>query len=241
MTYQKKKIVHSINLKVEANSITALIGESGSGKSSILKVILGIISKKKGYVVDGELILKNRPLLPGKEKTIQPVFQDPSLYFNRLWTMKECLLEPFYFKGIPAEKAEDILFTSLKIFSLQGVNLLNKPSQFSGGELQRLSILRAFFYDPEILLMDEPVSGLDRLVLQDTIQFLHTLRREKNITFFIVSHDLEFIESIANYIYVLHKGEIVEDGTTEEILKNPKKEYTQILLSSRNLHGLKKE
>lgn len=239
--FQKKKIVHSINIKVEPNSITALIGESGSGKSTILKVLLGIISNKNGYSLEGELFLKNRTLIPGKEKSIQPVFQDPSLYFNRSWTMKECLLEPFYFKRVPREKAEEVLLTSLTIFSLQGVNLQNSPSQFSGGELQRLSILRAFFYDPEILLMDEPVSGLDRLVLLDTIEFLHTLKREKHLTIFVVSHDLEFIESIANYIYIIHKGEIVEEGSTKEIFQSPKKEYTQILLSSRNLDGLKKE
>ncbi len=236
---QKKKIVHSINLKMESNSTTALIGESGSGKSTILKVLLGIVSKENGYNLEGDLIFKGRALNPGREKSIQPVFQDPSLYFNRSWTMRECLLEPFFFKGIAKEKAEEILLSSLKIFSLENVHLQNSPSQFSGGELQRLSILRAYFFDPELLLMDEPVSGLDRLVLLDTIEFLQRLKTEKNFTLFIVSHDLEFVESIANYIYVIHKGEIVEEGSTGEIFQSPKKEYTQNLLSSRSLKGLK--
>ncbi len=196
-------------------------------------------TQKNGYTISGHLLLNGKPLVPGTEKSIQPVFQDPGLYFNRNWTMQQCLEEPFYFKGLSKEIAQKTISSTLKIFSLDDSNLQKSSTHFSGGELQRLSILRAFFYDPEILLMDEPVSGLDRLVLLDTIDFMKKILKEKKLTIFIVSHDLEFVEAISNYIYVIHKGEIVESGETESVMNSSKHEYTKQLIASRDLRGLK--
>lgn len=153
--------------------------------------------------------------------------------------MQQCLEEPFLIKGLTKEIAQKTISSTLKIFSLDDSNLQKSSTNFSGGELQRLSILRAFFYDPEILLMDEPVSGLDRLVLLDTIDFMKKILKEKKITIFIVSHDLEFVEEISNYVYVIHKGEIVESGETESVMNSSKHEYTKQLIASRDLSGLK--
>jgi peptide/nickel transport system ATP-binding protein len=147
---------------------------------------LGLVSQKNGYTISGNLLINGKPLTPGMERSIQPVFQDPGLYFNRNWTMQQCLEEPFLLKGISKEVANKTILSTLKIFSLEGSNLQKSSTNFSGGELQRLSILRAFFYDPEILLMDEPVSGLDRLVLLDTIDFMKKILKEKKITIFLV-------------------------------------------------------
>jgi ABC-type dipeptide/oligopeptide/nickel transport system ATPase subunit len=202
---------------------------------------LGLISKKNGFTISGNLFLNEKPFVPGTEKSIQPVFQDPGLYFNRTWTMRQCLEEPFILKGLSKEIAHKTISSTLKLFSLEDSNLQKSSTNFSGGELQRLSILRAFFYDPEILLMDEPVSGLDRLVLLDTIDFMKKILKEKKSTIFIVSHDLEFVQAISNYVYVIHKGKIVESGETESVMKSPKHDYTKQLLASRDLSGLKKE
>ena len=202
---------------------------------------MGLISKKNGFTISGNLFLNEKPFVPGTEKSIQPVFQDPGLYFNRTWTMRQCLEEPFILKGLSKEIAHKTISSTLKLFSLEDSNLQKSSTNFSGGELQRLSILRAFFYDPEILLMDEPVSGLDRLVLLDTIDFMKKILKEKKSTIFIVSHDLEFVQAISNYVYVIHKGKIVESGETESVMKSPKHDYTKQLLASRDLSGLKKE
>lgn len=202
---------------------------------------MGLISKKNGFTISGNLFLNEKPFVPGTEKSIQPVFQDPGLYFNRTWTMQQCLEEPFILKGLSKEIAHKTISSTLKLFSLEDSNLQKSSTNFSGGELQRLSILRAFFYDPEILLMDEPVSGLDRLVLLDTIDFMKKILKEKKSTIFIVSHDLEFVQAISNYVYVIHKGKIVESGETESVMKSPKHDYTKQLLASRDLSGLKKE
>jgi ABC-type dipeptide/oligopeptide/nickel transport system ATPase subunit len=202
---------------------------------------LGLISKKNGFRISGDILLNEKILVPGIEKSIQPVFQDPGLYFNRTWTMQKCLEEPFLLKGVNKDIAHKTIASTLKLFSLDDSNLQKSSTNFSGGELQRLSILRAFFYDPEILLMDEPVSGLDRLVLLDTIDFMKKILKEKKITIFIVSHDLEFVEAISNYVYVIHKGKIVESGETNIVMKSPKHDYTKELLVSRDLTGIKKE
>ncbi len=198
-----------------------------------------MISIRNGYSLEGKITLNSRQLKPGKELTIQPVFQDPSLYFNPSWKMKDCLLEPFILRGISEKNAWQKINSSLDFFSMTQSNLENKPGSFSGGELQRLSILRAVFFGPEILLMDEPVSGLDRLILSDTIDFLKKLKESQDLTIFIVSHDLEFIEAISEYLYIIYNGEIVEFGKTEFVLKNPSENYTINLLKSRDLSGIK--
>jgi len=154
--------------------------------------------------------------------------------------MKTCLLEPFFLRNIPENIGMIEIMDSLNIFSLNNCNLDNKPGNFSGGELQRLSILRAVFFNPEILLMDEPVSGLDRFVLYDTIEFLKKLQSNKNLTIFIVSHDLEFIENISEFIYIIYNGEIVEYGITSQVLNQPSNQYTIDLINSRDLSGVKK-
>jgi peptide/nickel transport system ATP-binding protein len=199
-----------------------------------------MISPQNGFRISGNLSLNGNKINPGKERTIQPVFQDPTLYFNPSWTMKSCLLEPFILRNISENIALKEVKEALEYFSLHNCNLENKPANFSGGELQRLSILRAVFFNPEILLMDEPVSGLDRLVLYDTINFLKKLQSNKNLTIFIVSHDLEFIANISEFIYIIYNGEIVEYGNTSEVLKSPSNQYTIDLLKSRDLSGIKK-
>ena len=218
-----------------------MIGESGSGKTTLFKVLLGINSPKNGFRIEGGLFYDKNILFPGKEKKIQPVFQDPSLYFNPEWKMIDSLYEPFYFRGISKTEAKNQIKNYLDTFSLTNINLENTSKTFSGGELQRLSILRAIFFEPEFLLMDEPVSGLDRLVLLDTIAFIKKLVSIRKITILIVSHDLEFISSISSFVYVLQNGKIVDSGTKEKVFNSPGFGYTSELLKARDLSNLRED
>jgi peptide/nickel transport system ATP-binding protein len=232
---KKKEILKNVSIGVMEGRITSLIGESGSGKSTLLKKILGL---DEGYSSSGKVYFSGEELKTRNSK-IQIVFQDPIQYFNPHWGIKKSLFEPItIFRKINLED-EKKLTDYLKLFSLENSNLNNLPKHFSGGELQRLAIIRAMLTEPKLLLMDEPVSGLDRMVLEESVHFLRSLRDEKKITIFLISHDLEYVQKVSDYIYILKSGEIIESGTTNEIFQNPKKEYTKELISSRDLSGIK--
>ena len=124
-------------------------------------------------------------------------------------------------------------------FSLSDMYLSQSIKRFSGGELQRISLIRAILCNPEVLLMDEPVSGLDPLIQKEALRLIRELNSQKKITIFLISHDIDFISKLCDFVYVIQNGEIVEKNFTSKILDNPQNEYTKLLLQSRNLAEVK--
>ncbi|MBL0265808.1 MAG: AAA family ATPase [Leptospiraceae bacterium] len=120
-----------------------------------------------------------------------------------------------------------------------GKYLSQSIKRFSGGELQRISLIRAILCNPEVLLMDEPVSGLDPLIQKEALRLIRELNSQKKITIFLISHDIDFISKLCDFVYVIQNGEIVEKNFTSKILDNPQNEYTKLLLQSRNLAEVK--
>lgn len=238
MFYGKKQILHEINLIVSSKKIVSIVGESGSGKTTLFKTILGIASQSSGFHYTGEIYLHGKRYIPGTNRKIQPVFQDPSLYFHKGWTLQECLSEPVeIFQKDPVFKQKEISYL-LSLFSLDSSLLSQKIETFSGGELQRISIIRTVLAEPELILMDEPVSGLDPLVLGDTIRYIQKLRKEYQISILLISHDLDFVSQISDDLYVMYRGRIAEGGETRKVLQNPENEYTRKLFAARDLSGI---
>ncbi len=236
--YGNKQILHEINLVVPSKKIVSIVGESGSGKTTLFKTILGIAPRSSGFHFTGEIYLHENQYTPGTNRNIQPVFQDPSLYFHKGWTLQECLWEPVEIFGKdPVEKQKEIVHL-LSLFSLDPNLLSQKIETFSGGELQRISIIRTVLTEPELILMDEPVSGLDRLVLGDTIRYIQKLRQEYQISILLISHDLDFVSQISDFLYVMHHGKIGEGGETKNVLQNPQNPYTRELFAARDLSGI---
>ncbi|HMV79523.1 MAG TPA: ATP-binding cassette domain-containing protein [Leptospiraceae bacterium] len=221
-----EKILDSVSISAEKKKITGIIGRSGSGKTTVFRSVLGLLEKE--LAVSGEFIFEGKSFVPGKEKRIQPVFQDPVRYFNPVLNLRQILLEPLEISQRAASFDSEFSRFS-EVFRFSRSDLSKKITVFSGGELQRISIIRALFFYPELLLMDEPVSGFDRLLIRDTAELIRKLRDDFGMSILIVSHDMEFLLSIAEHIYVIEKGRVEDRGSREEILLS-KKEATLELL-----------
>lgn len=226
------KILDGISFSIEKGKSVGLVGESGSGKTTICKIITNIIKPDSGQVfIDG---YDNNKI--GKKllsKKIQIVFQSPYSSINPGLTIKESLLENLIvhkFK-LNRKEADTKLRKILSVVSLS-TNCLDKyPHELSGGELQRIGIARALLLNPEIIILDEVTSALDATIQKDILDLLKEIQKKYIVTYLIVSHDLNVIRYMSDYIAILKDGKIIEYNETEKIFKNPKEKYTKSFLS----------
>lgn len=244
----EKQIIHAVNgvnLEIKKGEVLALAGESGCGKSTLAKSIMLLQKPKSGQIIyNAENILKmTKKSLKEYRKKVQMIFQNPYASLNPKMKIMEILKEPlkintdftdFEIFDTIKEKVEK---TGLDINSLQSY-----PHEFSGGQRQRIAIARALLLNPEFILADEPVSALDVSIQAQIINLLKELKRDYNLTFILISHDMSVIRYLADRVAIMYLGEIVEIGTTTQIFVNPKHPYTKALLSSvPKLDGTKSE
>ncbi|WCL51117.1 ABC transporter ATP-binding protein [Leptospira sp. GIMC2001] len=220
-TIQGKKILDSVSLAVNSDEIVSLVGGSGSGKSTIFKSILHSILPMDGYVIEGKVSLDGQ--------SVQPVFQDAFSSFNPSWKMINCLLEPFIIHNKDRKIGLENIRSKLEIIGIDRHRLQSRPHQFSGGELQRLAILRSILLEPKILIMDEPVSGLDPLVRKPILDLIMELKSRMKMGILFISHDLDVVRKISDRIYVIKEGVIVESGLSNEIPNYRSDNYTKEL------------
>ena len=228
-SYGLNKILKDVSLSLFQNSTLGIIGESGSGKSTLAKVILNTLKRDSGSIelVDDNL---NRKPLTKPNKLVSAVFQDSLGSLNPKMTVKQILLEPLNI--LKRNNKDSSILEILKKVDLEE-NLLDRyPNQISGGQRQRVSIARSIMANPKILILDEPTSSLDANVQENILTLLMQLKKQNNLSLLFISHDLEAMNIISDYIGVMHKGEIIEFGLKEDVLKNPKKEYTKKLIQS---------
>lgn len=220
----------------EAGSV-GLVGESGSGKTTLSRCIVGLESLNGGSVtLDGMCMAPDAPLLKAHKRlwrqSVQMVFQDPYSSLNPRMTVGSALREASTVAsradGSRSYAAEELLEQVGLSASLAG----RKPAALSGGQRQRVAIARALCTNPKLLICDEPVSALDLTVQAQIINLLKDLRRELNLAYLFVTHDLAVARQMADWIYVMYSGRIVEEGPTERVLGDPQHEYTNQLISS---------
>ena len=228
-SYGSTEVLKNISLSLLKNSTFGIIGESGSGKSTLVKIILNILKRDSGSV---SLFDKNsvRKLLTKPNQQVSAVFQDSLSSLNPKMTVKQVLFEPLNILKIK-EKDSTILDILEKV-DLKETLLDRFPNQISGGQRQRVSIARAIITNPQILILDEPTSSLDLDVQKKIIQLLMKIKDENKLSLLFISHDLDVINKVSDYIGVMHKGKIIEQGLKVDILKNPKKDYTKKLIRS---------
>ena len=230
-------ILTGINLEIIPGKVTGLVGSSGSGKSTILKILLGYPFPEQTSLT-GQILVNGRSEYD--QRIIQPVFQDPVAYFNPAWTLSEILEEPLdLLFRISEEEKQKRIYEYLDRMRIDKKSLAKNIKNFSGGQLQRIAIIRALLCKPGFLLMDEPVSALDRIVQEEVLDITASLVRDENVGVLFISHDLDAVAKISDYIYVLHKGRIIEEGTVGQILNDPVTQETKSLVKARDLSGIK--
>ncbi|WP_370948903.1 ABC transporter ATP-binding protein [Amycolatopsis sp. cg5] len=227
------RAVDGVSLRIAPGEVVGLVGESGSGKSTISGAITGLIPITAGSVRVGGIDIAGagRRALKEVRKSIGVVFQDPASSLNPRATIGKSIAEPLAlhrFEGDFTARVTELLTAVRLDPSLRD----RYPHQLSGGQRQRVGIARALALRPALLIADEPTSALDVSVQASILDLLDTLRAEFGFACLFISHDLAVIERVADRVAVLHKGKLVEEGTTAEILTSPSHAYTQRLIAS---------
>jgi len=231
------KAVDKISFNIKKGKSLALVGESGSGKSTIAKAILKLIDINGGSILfEGVDIAKlsQKKMLKYRSK-IQIIFQDPYSSLNPRMRIGDIIKEGMISLGVaPKSKmAQDIIIKQLlEKVGLKSEYIDRYPHQFSGGERQRINIARALAVKPKLIICDEPTSALDVSVRLKILNLLKKLQDEQNLSYLFITHDLSLVPLIADDIAVLNRGRLVEFGKVEEVMKNPKNNYTKKLLNS---------
>ncbi|XHM74833.1 ABC transporter ATP-binding protein (plasmid) [Mesorhizobium sp. ANAO-SY3R2] len=227
--------VAGVSLSVGRGETLGLVGESGCGKSTLARLALKLIDPTSGSIsFDGADIthLSGRQLLPVRRK-LQAVFQDPLASLNARMTIAEIMREPFDTHGIRlGAELDERIRELLSFVGLGSIDLQKLPPQFSGGQLQRIAIARALALEPEIIVADEPTSALDPSIQAQIVNLLLFIQRKRQISYLIISHDLDVIGHVADRIAVMYLGTIIEQGPASSIMSGPLHPYTQALLSA---------
>ncbi len=229
------KAVNDISFEVETGEVVGVVGESGCGKSTLGKCIVGLQDLTEGQIFwnDQELKLLQKEQKRALRREFQMVFQNPFSSLNPRQKIKDLLLEPLEVHQLLAV-SERLAFVKelLTQVGLTAADLEKYPHEFSGGQRQRIGIARALACQPQMLVLDEPVSSLDVSVQASILNLLAKLNRDKKIGYLFISHDLQVVGYISHRVLVMYLGRVVEEGTVEQVLQKPKHPYTQVLLKA---------
>jgi len=228
------RAVDGVSFAIERGETLGLVGESGCGKSTVARLIVGLYRPTRGEIryagrrvdfADPELALR---------RTMQMIFQDPYASLNPRWRVKDIVAEPIRAHGLartPAALAAKVV-ALLEQVGLAGADGVKYPHQFSGGQRQRISIARALATDPAFLICDEPTSALDVSVQAQVLNLMRTLQRELGLTYLFISHNLAVVHHIADRVGVMYLGRVVEFAPTRQLFTLPQHPYTRMLLAA---------
>ncbi|MDR0383541.1 MAG: ATP-binding cassette domain-containing protein [Spirochaetaceae bacterium] len=229
--------VCDISFTVQKGDIFGLIGGSGCGKTSVIKMALGLSRPSGGTVLykGKDLVTATRKEWYFLRKEIQAVFQHPQMTFNPRRNIYFACAEPVRLYGLAHGKRDEerFVFNMIEKVGISRDQLKKFPHELSGGQAQRLSIIRAVSLNPELLVCDEPTSMLDVSVQAQILQLLWNIHKERRMTMLFISHDLDVVQAFCTHVAVMRQGKIVESGPVHKVFETPQHEYTRYLISSR--------
>ena len=226
------RAANDVSLTINQGDIYGIAGESGSGKTTVAKMILGLTEPN-----NGEIKLFGRSINEFKgtsefRKLIQIVYQNPGSSLNPRRTVADQLSVPLKFSGYESSQIKNRIYELLELVDLPQNYAGMYPHELSGGQKQRVAIARALSVNPKILVLDEPTSALDVLVQSTVIDLLNRLRKEFDLTYIFISHDLSLMRNFCNRVAIMFRGNIVETGNVTKIFEHPSHAYTRALLSA---------
>lgn len=227
--------VDGINMEIEKGKTYGLVGESGCGKSTTGKSIIGLEKITSGSIIyEGEDVTnKQRNKSSSYNRDIQMIFQDVHSSLNPRKRVRDIIAEPIRnFLNLTPEEENRRINELLAIVGMSEDAKLKYPHEFSGGQKQRIGIARAIACDPKLIICDEPVSALDLSVQAQVLNFLKEIQQEYGLSYLFISHDLGVVKHMCDHISIMYKGRFVESGTRNDIYTNPQHIYTKRLLSS---------
>ncbi len=227
----------SLTLSEEDPTILTVAGESGSGKTTLAMLLLGFITPTTGEIIYRG---KNINALEGHERIayrreVQAVFQDPFAVFNPFYTVDHLLTVPIKQFKLAKTRADarNRMDEALTAVGLRPEDVLGRfPHQLSGGQRQRINVARALLLKPRLLIADEPVSMVDASLRANILESLRNMHRDHGVTIIYITHDLTTAYHVADSITVLYRGDVVEKGDVESVIRNPQHEYTRLLVDS---------
>ncbi|MFW5991646.1 MAG: ABC transporter ATP-binding protein [Halanaerobiaceae bacterium] len=228
--------VDNISFEIGSNKIVSFVGQSGSGKTTMAKMLLNLLNPSSGKIYFHGKDIRG---YSGKEKNkywrhVQGIFQDPYASFNQFYKVEKILKDCYklFARDISQAEKDENIKKALYSVNLDPEEVLGKyPFEMSGGQRQRIMIARAFLIKPEILIADEPTSMIDACSRANILDVLLNVQKEQNISIIFITHDMGLSYYASDRMYIMEKGRIVERGSVHDVVENPKDPYTQQLLS----------
>lgn len=222
-----------VSFKVNRGETVAFVGGSGCGKSTMAKIIAGLVEPDRGEILWDGQSLRSIPRQK-RGRLVQMVFQDPFASLNPKLSVETQLVEVIHLKreGISAQAARTRAKELLGATKLPEEALRYYPFQFSGGQRQRIALARSLAMEPELLVADEPLSALDVTIQAQILELFRTLKAQLNLALLFITHDLAVINNFADRVFIMKDGQIIEEGATASLFAQPTQAYTKALLDA---------